>query len=841
MAWYQLTNEALYEELKTSEHGLTKHEANIRLNTYGPNQLSVHKDPWWRVVLEPFQNVFVAVLGIAAVVSLLSHEALDAAIIAAIIIVNSTIFYTQHYATSRVLRSLKKHSIQKVTVLRNNAQVVISSVGLVPGDVIFLSEGERVPADARVIHSDALQIDESSLTGESTPVRKHTSTLTNEKQIYEQENMTFQGTYVIAGSARAVVVETAGRTEYGKIAKLAAGAQSKSPVQVKIDHIISLLVKAIAVVAVLVFLLSLMRGIPMGEAVRFVLSLSVSAVPEGLPVALTVIIVLGMRRMARQKALVRSFKAIEDIGLITTIATDKTGTLTKNHLSVVDKWAMASGGKDLDVIAGNAIDSSAKAPDPLDTALAEHIGDKKAQAADKIYPFDLSLRMSGAYVHKEGVVYIKGSPEHLLAKAKLTKEQHHAAESAMHELASKGYRVIAFGTYAAGNTPPKDLSVISASDLHFAGFLAFADELRPEAPAAIRAAQEAGIRVRLITGDHYETAYNIGKSIGLAAHPAQVVKGTELPSDTKALAAVIRDKTVFARILPEDKFKILKALKETEITAMTGDGVNDVPALANAHVGIAMGSGSDIARDAGGIVLLNDNFATIIKAIAEGRKIFDNIRRMLFYLLSTSLGEVMTMIGALLFGLPLPVTAIQILWINLVTDTALVLPLGLEPAEEGHMKRPPRRPKDPLLSRMLLSRMGVIALTMAVVTLGIVAILHSQGQSLAYIQTVAFMALIAAQWTNAFNARSEFQSSFSRLKSKNYGLLAGFAIAFGLQMTVMFGPLQSVFNVQDVPFTTLVFTSVIMAVAILLAGEVHKFFSRRLRHPQPYASIPESR
>lgn len=830
MTWYQLTHEALYKELETSEQGLTKQEASARLEVYGPNQLSIHKDPWWRVILEPFQNVFVAVLAVAAIVSLVSHEALDAAIITAIIVVNAIIFYTQHYATSRVLRSLKKHSIQKVTVLRDNNQMVISSVDLVPGDIIFLNEGERIAADARIIHADALQLDESSLTGESTPVRKNASTLAKAKQIYEQDNMTFQGTYVTAGSAKAVVVETGSRTEYGKIAKLAASEQSKSPVQVKIDHLISLLVKTIAVVAVFVFILSLVRGIPMGEAIRFVLSLSVSAVPEGLPVALTVIIVLGMRRMARQKALVRSFKAIEDIGLVTTIATDKTGTLTKNRLSVVDQWTMIPERTSLDTVAGNAIDSSAKRADPLDTALTEHIGSAEARTADKVYPFDLALRMSGTYIRKDSVIYIKGSPEHLLSLAKLKKEQHHAAESAMRELASKGYRVIAFATYAVGNTPPDDLSVIRKGDLLFAGFLAFADELRPEAPAAIRAAQAAGIKVRLITGDHYETAYNIGKSIGLATHPAQVVKGTDLPSSPKALAAVIRDKTVFARILPEDKFKILKALKETEITAMTGDGVNDVPALANAHVGIAMGSGSDIARDAGGIVLLNDNFATIIKAIAEGRKIFDNIRRMLFYLLSTSLGEVMTMIGALLFGLPLPVTAIQILWINLVTDTALVLPLGLEPAEEGHMKRPPRRPKDPLLSRMLLSRMGVIALTMAIVTLSIVAILHSKGQSPAYIQTVAFMALIVAQWTNAFNARSEYQSSFARLKSKNYGMLVGFVIAFGLQMMVMFGPLQSVFNIQSVPIESLVLSSVVMAIAILLAGEVHKFFSRRLRN-----------
>jgi Ca2+-transporting ATPase len=230
----------------------------------------------------------------------------------------------------------------------------------------------------------------------------------------------------------------------------------------------------------------------------------------------------------------------------------------------------------------------------------------------------------------------------------------------------------------------------------------------------------------LVTGDHYETAYNIAKELGVASHPNQVIKGTDLPKEVHTLAAAIQGKTVFARILPEDKFRILKALKQTEITAMTGDGVNDVPALANAHVGVAMGSGSDIARDAGGIVLLNDNFATIIKAVSEGRKIFDNIRRMLFYLISTSLGEVLTMIGALLFDLPLPVTAIQILWINLVTDTAMVLPLGLEPEEDGHMRRPPRRPNEPLLNKILLSRMGLISLTMAVVTLVVVFVLQKQ-------------------------------------------------------------------------------------------------------------------
>jgi len=367
------------------------------------------------------------------------------------------------------------------------------------------------------------------------------------------------------------------------------------------------------------------------------------------------------------------------------------------------------------------------------------------------------------------------------------------------------------------------LCIIGKNDIEFIGFLAFADELRSEAKNAIRAAHKAGISVRLITGDHYETAFNIGKQLGLATHINQVMQGVDLPKSMPALVETIKDKTVFARILPEDKFRILKALKQTEITAMTGDGVNDVPALANAHVGIAMGSGSDIAKDAGGIVLLDDNFATIIKAIAEGRKIFDNIRRMLFYLLSTSLGEVLTMVGALLFGLPLPITAIQILWINLVTDTAMVLPLGLEPEEDDHMKRPPRKPKDPLMSRMLLSRIAIIGLTMAVVTLITVSILVKQGYETSYIQTVAFMMLIVAQWMNAFNARSEFKSSFSRIKKVNYGLIVGLAIASVLQVLVMFGPLREVFDVQTVPLSTLLISSGLMAMTILIVSELHKF------------------
>lgn len=824
MVWYKQTTEALYDAFKTSDKGLSETKVIEYRKKYGANQLSLKKEPFWRVIIEPFKSVFVGVLVVAAVISLFSHAPLDAIIIGTIVLINACIYWSQQYATTRVLRTLSKHSQQTINVIRDGNQLAVSSVDLVPGDIIVLNEGERIPADARVIHADNLQTNEATLTGESLPVHKHASTLVDTKQIFEQDNMVFQGTYVLGGTAKALVVLTGSRTEFGKIAGLASDDHTKSPVQTKIDQLVTLMIKVVGVLAIIVFGLSLIRGIPTTEALRFVLSLTVSVAPEGLPVALTVIIVLGMRRMAKQKALVRSFRAIEDIGLITTIATDKTGTLTKNHLTVVDSWNVA--GSDVAGMADKTLDTATKLSDPLDLAIKENSKDP-ASKIDRLYPFDISLRMSGAYIEKDGTIYIKGSPEHMLAKAKLSLEEHQAAESAMHELASKGYRVIAFGKLKITGQVPENLSNIQKNDIDLTGFMAFADELRPEAAGAIRAAQEAGISVRLITGDHYETAYNIGKQIGLANHPNQVIVGTDLPNTNQALSLAIQGKTVFARILPEDKFNILKALKRSEITAMTGDGVNDVPALVNANVGIAMGSGSDIAKDAGGIILLNDNFATIVKAIAEGRKIFDNIRRMLFYLLSTSLGEVLTMIGALLFGLPLPVTAIQILWINLVTDTAMVLPLGLEPEEDGYMKRPPRKPKDPLLNKIMISRIVLIALTMATITLVIVTVLNRQGQTAGYIQTVAFMALISAQWMNAFNARSESKSSFSRIKKMNHGLVVGFGFALFFQILVMFGPLRSVFGIQPVAINTLLISSGIMVLAILTVAEIHKWLARR--------------
>ncbi len=822
MDWYKQTKEDVFLSLKTSEQGLSFHEVTDRLKQYGPNQLPVNKVSFWKILIEPFKNIFIIILLVAALFSIISDEVVDAVIISIIILIDAGIFYSQQYTTNKVLRELKKHSAQMTSVLRGGKEYKIEVVQLVPGDIIRLHEGDKVPADARVIEAEELQLDEAILTGESLPLFKNSSHFEVDRPIYEQHNMVFQGTYVVAGSGLAVIVETGANTQFGKITSLISEDESDSPVKQKIDHLVKLLVKVAAIFAILVFGLELYRGIEFDEAIRFILSMTVSAVPEGLPIALSVIVVLGMRRMAKQKALVRSFKAIENIGLVTTIATDKTGTLTKNKLTVIDSWSYK--GSDIKEVAAFTIDSQGNQFDPLDIAILN--ATKTRIDIEKLYPFNLALRMSGAYDSQTQTIYIKGAPEHIVNLCRLDKKDKTEADSVIHQYASKGYRVIAFAKLTAVSQPPKDLSQIKKSSLQLIGFLAFADELRKNVIPAINQAKEAGIKVCLITGDHFETAYNIGQQVGLVDSMDQVIVGTDLPEDLDELAEVIKTKTIFSRILPEDKFRILKALKKTEVTAMTGDGVNDVPAISNAHVGIAMGSGSDIAKDASGLVLLNDNFATIVKAVAEGRKIYDNIRRMLFYLLSTSLGEVLSMVGALAFGLPLPVTAIQILFINLATDTAMIIPLGLEPAEAGYMSRPPRGKNDPLLSRVLLSRMLVISLTMAIMTIASVAVLLDQGYDLAYVRTVAFIILIVSQWANAFNARSEFESLFTRLKTINKGIFIGLAIAVLAQAVTMFTPVGNFFGVARIPFMQQLTISLITVAIIITVSEIHKVITR---------------
>lgn len=835
MPYYTKTIEQVLDNLKVTENGLPISDAEERLRQYGPNTIRVEGEPLWRKIVEPFASVFMFVLFIAIVISLANGAMLDALIIGVIMSVSVGIYYVQRFSTERILRSLQKHNKQTVEVVRDGKITTVESSYLVPGDIIMLNEGEKVPADARLLRASSLRVDESQLTGESLPIDKQTGPLTGDKEVYEQTNMLFQGSFVTAGEAAAIIVNTGNDTEFGRLAALTKDATTtESPVQRKIDSLLSHIIMVIASIAVVAFGLSLMRGMQIGESLSFVIALSVSAVPESLPVAISIILVLAMRRMAAKKALVRTMRAIETVGVITTIATDKTGTLTKNKLTVQAVWQPPHASRRLATLLPRAINyQKEKLHDPLDTAMHNYVESAKAMPPRHqplaSFPFDQATAMSGNLWH-QGDTYelvVKGAPEHILARSDLTESELEAATAQLHKLTGEGYRVIALG-YCPLKKPIGSFVEFSRRDkLTFCGFVAIADILRPEAKKAIQTAVKAGVSVRMITGDHFETAYHIGRELGMVTRRDQVfdTRRMHVMSDEE-LEAVIEDIRVFSRVIPEHKYRILTLLKKNNITAMTGDGVNDVPALANAHVGFAMGSGAHIAKDAGDIILLDDNFKSIVAAMHEGRTVAGNIRRMLYYLLATNTGEAITMVGALIINIPIPLAPVQILWVNLVTDSAMVIPLGLEPGKRANMTDIPRKLNAPILSRFMMSRIALVAMMIAGLILSFYAF-YSSRYGHDYAQTIAFSALVVIQWSSALTARSDYESLFSRLRVFNGKFYAGLAVAVSAQMLAIFGPLGRFLGVTPVAANDLVITGVIAFIAPILLTELHKYIGRR--------------
>jgi len=837
MLFYQQSAEETIRELGSSQEGLSRHQASQRLAKYGPNELQLKGEPLWKKIVEPFANVFMAVLFVAVIISFVHNAIVDAIIILVIMLTSGTIYYVQQFSTERILRSLQKKSTQPVRVTRGGDTFLVDASQLVPGDIVHVSEGDKIPADLRLLELSAFRTDESLLTGESVPVTKQAAALSGKKEVYEQTNTAFQGSFVVAGVARGIVTATGNTTEFGRIAALAnqRNGGSVSPVQKKIDVLISYIIAGVGGIALVAFGLALYRGVEVTEALRYVIALSVSAVPESLPIAISIVLVLGMRRMAAKKALVRSMQAIETIGVITSIATDKTGTLTKNELSVQETWQPDWSDHHLPTVVHKTINHhNEAAKDPLDIALigftaAKELVKLKGEPITKL-PFDQALSMSGNIWHHRGKheLVVKGAPEQIMMRSRLTRSQMSEVNKAVMQFTSQGYRVIAVAT------TPLDKPFATFQDfnkktiLEFTGLVAVADTLRPSARTAIAAAHRAGVTVRMITGDHFETAYNIGYKLGLVDSRNQVFDSRLMIDMTdRQLAKVASTVRVFSRVTPENKFRILKVLKIKEVTAMTGDGVNDVPALASAHVGVAMGSGSQIAKDAGDIILLNNDFASIVRAMREGRIIFSNIRRMLFYLLSTNIGEVVTTVGALAIGLPMPLAPVQILWINLVTDTTMVIPIGLEPGEKSVMKQRPVPPKAPILGKYMISRIILVALLMGVMALGLY-MFYGNRYDTAYGQTVVFVALVVMQWANALNARSTYESLFSRLRVWHAPFWGALVIAIALQALALFGPLQSALHVNTVAIGDIFVVSLIAFIATILTVELHKLYGRRI-------------
>lgn len=830
MSFYQKSPRQTLEVLEATEAGLTNLQAKHRLATYGPNAIIVEGEPLWRRLVEPFANLMMGVLAVAVVISLMHHAIFDAVVILAIMLVSATIFYVQRFSTERILKSLQQKSSVKIDVLRDGKVIQLIAEKLVPGDIILIDEGEKIPADARLINASSLRIDESQITGESMPVDKSIDALEGTREIYDQTCMVFQGSFVVSGEATAVVVATGNKTEFGKLAELSSHASDKSPVQHKIDRLLQQIITVVAAIALVAFTLAVYRGMEVIEALRFVIALAVSAVPESLPVAISVILALGMRRMAAKKALVRTMNSIETIGTVTTIASDKTGTLTINKLTAQDAWHPELSLLQFKRLVQHTINvRSAKLHDPLDTAMQEYTEyDHTNHKPMMSFPFDQSVAMSGNIWHSGGIyeLYLKGAPEKIIEHSDLTSGEAEKAHMELARMTASGYRVIAIAHTQLSHPIDKLSDLTRKNRLEFAGFLAVADVLRPEAKSAIQTALRAGVTVRMITGDHFETAYQIGKQIGLVTSREQVFDSRDMHHLNERQLEKIVDKTlVFSRVIPEHKHRLLSILKKNNITAMTGDGVNDVPALTNAHVGLAMGSGTQIAKDAGDIILVDDNFKSIVDAIHEGRTIYANIKRMLYYLMATSTGEVLTTVSALVIGLPVPLVPVQILWINLVTDTALVIPLGLEPGEKRNMLRPPQKSNAPILSKFMISRMVIVASTMAVIALGLYAH-YSNLYGHGYGSTIAFNALVVMQWASALCARSDYEPLFRRIFRLNIAFVIGLTAAVTMQLMAMFGPLSALLHVSPVGLGDLFVTSIVAFFALIIVAESHKLFGR---------------
>ncbi|MFC1939176.1 cation-translocating P-type ATPase [Chloroflexota bacterium] len=888
MNWHNLTVEEALKNLDSTRSGLSEETAKERVIQYGPNELtSKGKTPAVIVFLRQFASPLIYILLIAAVIELtVMQKPTDAAVILTVLLINAIIGFIQENRAERAMEALKRLAVPYAKVLRQGALTKISASHLVPGDVIVLEAGDKVPVDARLIEAASLSVDESILTGESVPVEKFIGAIEGKAVIADMGNMAHMGCAIVNGRGVAVVTATGMKTEIGKITtQVQETKPPPTPLQrnvTRLGRYIGILV--LSVVAVLI-IIGLVKGYTFEEMFTLAVAAAVSAIPEGLPVMVTVVLALGMKRMVKRHALIRKLTAVETMGAVTAICSDKTGTLTESEMTLrqvylSDRTIEITGAgyrpegefmennQKLDHqndeslllalrISAMCNDSSLKSDgdkyqllgDPTEGALL--VAALKAGLNQKILqeeqprlaelPFTSEKRYM-ATLHPCGdgnaITYVKGSVDNVLAMSRqvfvngmiqdMTPEKLVELEEKNTEMASKALRVMALA-YTECSPAPEQLSHDNLNGaLILVALVGMIDPPRQEAKKAIADCKRAGIKVMMITGDQKATAVAIAGELGLPQ--GEALTGLELGQmSDEELSARIERISVFARVEPIHKLRIVNAMKLKGYTvAVTGDGVNDGPALRAADIGIAMGiKGTDVAREASDMVLTDDNFASIVAAVEEGRVIFSNIRRSVFYLLSTSMGELFTWITAILLGIPLPVVAVQILWINLVTDGVCTIPLGLEPKHRNVLEEPARRAKAGIVYKGMLARIAFIALFMSAGTLFIFKWELSR-VGLDEARTIAFSMLVAFQWFNALNARSDDQSLFKLGIFSNRLLLGAIGLAVILQVMVIYTP----------PFQKLFYTMpldlgdwgiiILTAAGLLVVEEVRKLIAPRI-------------
>jgi len=901
-AWYQLDIEHVLKTLGSSRKGLNADESKARLKIYGYNEIRFKKEGTLARFLIQFRSPLIYVLLISSVVTATLNMWTDTAVILAVVFANTIIGFIQEGKAEASINALRRMMVPECTVLRDGKKGVVPARELVPGDIVLLEEGDRVPADLRLFYAKNMSIDESALTGESVPSRKGIGSIQRPGlPPADQYCMAFSGTFVTQGSGRGVVIATGEQTEIGKIARFMKGTKKiATPLIRKVARFTRFLVIVILVIAVFNFILAILFGFPLIYSFRASVALAVAAIPEGLPAILTIALAFGATAMARKNALVKRLPAAETLGCTTVICTDKTGTLTKNQMTVsriycgVREYSVSGVGYEPKgfILGEKAIDPIQENKELIETLMAGYqcnsaslINDKDKGAWDIIGdPTEgalvVSARKAGivtrlprldeipfsaeqqymATLHKAGarnVIYVKGSPEAILRMCKyqlingdtgpLQQEEILARASKM---AEKALRVLGMAYKHVPKTK-KTIDPLDLEGLTFLGLQGMIDPPREEATEAVRRCRHAGIRVVMITGDHVQTAKAIAHWVGI--DKGRVLAGEELSrmSDDE-LYEVIETVSVYARVAPEHKFRITKQLRRKgHIIAVTGDGVNDVPALKAADIGVAMGiTGAEVAKEAADMILTDDNFASIVSAIEEGRHVFENIRKVILYTLPTNGGQTMLVLCAILLapfiplfnpnlGGRLPIEPMQILWINLLDAVCLALTLIKEPKEKGLLNRPPRDPKERITDPPFFKKVGIVSLIMAVA--GFLVFYHYgrpaisgstvNGLLLTQAQTATFTTVMLVHICYLFTARSITESAFTFSPFSNKWVLIGAGITLGLQLIVIYAPLFIGINpLKTAPLPARWWVTMILAsIPIFFIIEFEKFVTVRAR------------
>jgi Ca2+-transporting ATPase len=874
-------------DLHSSPNGLSHADATVRLQHYGPNALPAAEPPGIaRVFLHQFASPLIYVLVAAALVSLLIREWSDAGFICAVLLLNAIIGTAQEYSAQRAATALQQLVTTCSRVLREGDTYERNAKELVPGDIVLLESGERVPADMRLLASHDLEVDESLLTGESVAVFKRADGLLPvDSPLGDRVNMAFAGTLVSRGRAHGVVTSTALSTELGRIAsEVLVKPHTKAPLLVRMERFTRRVAILVGVAALLMATVALGRGMPLDEIFLLAVALAVSAIPEGLPVALTVALAISMRRMARRHVIVRRLLAVEALGSCTFIATDKTGTLTVNQLTARrivfpghEPWEVTGSSQEPSgsiltprgtplpeeeallgwlcqaaVLANEGILAHrdhgwTRHGDAVDVALlvmAHKAGVTKVETVNAMpeiatIPFESERLFAASLNKKDGgrQAFAKGALERLLPMCSTMATpggpvalDHSVVERQAQELAAQGYRVLALASGGIELGPQEVFSEEHLGTLTLIGLVGMIDPLRPESKAAVAGCRAAGIRVAMLTGDHPATAFAIANELELVTSPAEVVTGPELrqAADADTMDRLTRGARVFARVEPQQKLEIVESLQRNgHFVAVSGDGANDAPALRAAQVGVAMGqSGTDVARETADLILTDDNFASIVAGVEEGRIAYANVRKVIFLLISTGAAELVLFTLALLTGLPLPLLAVQLLWLNLVTNGIQDVALAFEPGEGNELRCPPRPPRESIFNRLMIERVVLSALVIGSVAFLLFQWLLERGFSLDEARNGTLMLMVLFENIHVFNSRSESLSAFRHNPMRNPLLLFGTLTAQLIHIGAMYTPwISTVLDIQ--PITPQHWVELLgLALTVLVAMELHKAIRR---------------